>query len=433
MSGNCNSPTFDGNTVSSPVAFVLKGYPRLSETFIAQEILALEQRGLDILIVSLRQPTDTKRHPVHDEIKADVLYLPEFPSREPLRVARAWWLVRRRAGYKAARRQWLRDLRRDPSVVRFRSFLQALVLAHERPVDLERFHAHYLHTPASVTRYAATALGMPWTCSAHARDIWTTPEWEKREKLGELDWLVTCTDYACRHLVSLAPEPERLELVYHGLDFSRFPQGGVVRSAGDGSSDDRAVTILSVGRAVPKKGYEGLLEALAALPKTLHWRFVHIGYGDLLESLKRKACDLGIDDRVNWMGAQPQDKVIECYRSADLFVLANRVAADGDMDGLPNVMMEAQSLGLPVLSTRISAIPEIIEDGVNGLLVPPDDPAALTAQLERLIGDPALRARLGESGAAKVRRDFSHETGVDQLARKFGLVDAAARMRAWEP
>ncbi|MDA7948230.1 MAG: glycosyltransferase family 4 protein [Hyphomicrobiaceae bacterium] len=416
--------------MSSPVAFVLKGYPRLSETFIAQEILALEQRGLNILIVSLRQPTDAKRHPVHDEIRADVLYLPEFPVREPRRVARAWWQMRRRPGYKAARRQWLADLCRDPSLVRFRSFLQALVLASERPADVDRFHAHYLHTPACVTRYAAITLGIPWTCSAHARDIWTTPEWEKREKLAELDWLVTCTDYGFRHLASLAPEPSRVELVYHGLDLSRFPQDKATRGGGDGSSDDQAVTILSVGRAVPKKGYESLLEAFAQLPEALHWRFVHIGFGDLLDALRRKAQELGIDDKVTWLGAQPQDKVIEAYRRADLFVLANRVAADGDMDGLPNVIMEAQSQGLPVLSTRISAIPEIIEDGVNGVLVQPDDSEALAQELERLIADPTLRARLGENGAARMRRDFSHERGVEQLVRKFGLADLPARMRA---
>ena len=430
MPRNSSSPTSDGNIVSAPVAFVLKGYPRLSETFIAQEILALEQRGLDIVIVSLRQPTDTRRHPVHEEIKAPVLYLPEFPSREPVRVAKAWRRARRRDGYEAARKQWLKDLRRDFSIVRIRSFLQALVLAEEFSPDAGRFHAHYLHTPASVTRYAAMARGTSWSCSAHARDIWTTPDWEKRDKLGDLEWLVTCTDYGFQHLSGLAPEPARLELVYHGLDFSRLPAPPQARGNNDGSSETDAVTILSVGRAVPKKGYDCLLEALAALPEGLHWRFVHIGFGDLLDELKRRAQDLGIDDKVTWMGAQPHDQVIKAYRGADLFVLANRVAEDGDMDGLPNVIVEAQSQGLPCLSTSISAIPELIESGVNGVLVAPDDADALRAELARLIADPALRERLGARGSDRVRRDFSHERGIDQLARRFGLAEAPARLRA---
>ncbi len=170
------------------VAFVLKGYPRLSETFIAQEILALEQRGLGILIVSLRHPTDRKTHPVHASIEAERLYLPEYLYREPVRVWRAWRWARRRPGYRRAWRTWLADLRRDPTPNRVRRFGQALVLAAELPQDVGHLHAHFLHTPASVARYAALVAGLGWTVSAHAKDIWTTPDWEKREKLAEADW-----------------------------------------------------------------------------------------------------------------------------------------------------------------------------------------------------------------------------------------------------
>src|SRR6267378_5794179 len=137
------------------VAFVLKGYPRLSEAFIAQEITALERRGLDILIVSLRRPTDDRVHPVHREIRAAVKYLPEYLWREPLRVLRAWLAVRRLKTYGKAKAIWLRDLRRDPTPNRVRRFGQALVLAAELPADVTRLHAHFLHTPASVARYCA--------------------------------------------------------------------------------------------------------------------------------------------------------------------------------------------------------------------------------------------------------------------------------------
>jgi hypothetical protein len=162
------------------VAFILKGYPRLSETFIAQEIAALERRGLDILIVSLRRPTDSRRHPVHQEIRAAVLYLPEYLLLEPLRVLRAWWNVRRSFDFKPVFSLWLKDLRRDLTPNRMRRFGQALVLAAELPADVRHLHTHFLHTPASVTRYAAALLGLPWSGSAHAKDVWTTPEWEKR-------------------------------------------------------------------------------------------------------------------------------------------------------------------------------------------------------------------------------------------------------------
>src|SRR5262249_53243352 len=142
------------------VAFVLKGYPRLSETFIAQEILALEQRGLDILIVSLRHPTDKTVHPVHRKIAAERLYLPEYLYQEPRRVWRAWRRARLLPGYKAARRTWLADLRRDRTPNRIRRFGQALVLAVELPADIAHLHAHFIHTPASVTHYAAAMRGL---------------------------------------------------------------------------------------------------------------------------------------------------------------------------------------------------------------------------------------------------------------------------------
>src|ERR1700741_402490 len=165
------------------VAFILKGYPRLSEAFIAQEIAALERRGLDILIVSLRRPTDGRLHPVHREIRAAVHYLPEYLYREPLRLLRAWLTVRKWRTYAAARSQWLRALRGDPTPNRLRRFGQALVLGAEVPREVGRLHAHFLHTPASVARYAAILRELPWSGSAHAQDIWTTPEWEKREKV----------------------------------------------------------------------------------------------------------------------------------------------------------------------------------------------------------------------------------------------------------
>ncbi len=407
--------------MSTAVVFVLKGYPRLSETFIAQEILALEQRGLDIRIASIRRPTDAEHHPIHNDIKAPVTYLPEFPALEPLRVFRAWKGLRSRPGFRAAWGQWLRDLGRGPNPARVRSFAQALVLAHEAGPGASRLHAHFRHTPASVARYAAMMLDIPWSCSAHARDIWTTPEWEKTEKLKTADWLVTCTAHGQQHLAALADRPEAVELVYHGLDLGRFPAPDRGFSRRDGGSEKDPVVILSVGRAVEKKGYGTLLGALARLPDDLHWRFVHIGGGPLRGRLQRRARALDIDGRITWMGACAQETVLKHYRAADLFVLASRIAPDGDRDGLPNVLMEAQSQGLACVSTALSAIPELIVDGETGVLVPPDDEESLAAALAELMADPDLRARLGAGGHRRVREHFSHDRDLDRLAQKFGL------------
>jgi glycosyltransferase involved in cell wall biosynthesis len=413
-------PRMNAASARRRVAVVVKGYPRLSETFIAQEILGLERRGLALTVVSLRHPTDPAVHPIHGQIQAAVLYLPEYLHQEPMRVLRAWRSVRRWPTYDATRRLWLRDLRRDRTTNRGRRFGQALVLAHELPAEVGLLYAHYLHTPASVTRYAAVLRGLPWCASAHAKDIWTTPPWEKAEKLRECAWATTCTAGGAAHLRELAPGAEVM-LTYHGLDAGRFaaPQ----RALGpDGRDPDRPVRLLGVARLVPKKGVDVLLEALVALPSDLHWRYEHVGGGPLLDPLAATAARLGLGERITWRGALAHDQVVEAYRAADLFVLASRIAPDGDRDGLPNVLLEAGAMALPVVASRTGAVPELIEDGVDGRLVPPDDPSGLAVALAALIRDPAARLRFGRAGRSRVLHQFAAEPGLDRLAARLGGV-----------
>lgn len=407
------------------VAVVVKGYPRLSETFIAQEILGLERRGLDLLIVSLRRPTDGAVHPVHREIRAEVLYLPEYLKDDPARVAAGRRAAITLPGYARALAAYERDLARDRSASRRRRFGQACVLAAELPADIDGLYVHFLHTPASVTRYAAMMRDLPWSFSAHAKDIWTSPDWELAEKIADADWGTTCTAVNAAKLRSLADRPEKVALVYHGLDFARFPVPPVRPADRDGQR--APVTIVGVARAVEKKGLDDVLRALARLPADLDWRFVHIGGGTLVPRLKALAERLGIADRVDWRGAQPQSAVIAACAEADIFVLASRVTRSGDRDGLPNVLMEAQALGLACVSTRVSAIPEVIDDGRTGVLVEPRDPAALADALERLIRDPRARTLLGEAGAAAVRQRFATAPGLDRIAALLrGDLSAAA-------
>ena len=409
--------------MAKSIAIVLKGYPRLSETFIAQEIHAIEQVGVAVTIFSLRHPTDKKTHPVHDAIKAPVVYLPEYLYQQPGRVIRAWWKLRRSQTCKQARKTWWRDLKRDLSPNRVRRFGQALVLAAEVPGEIDLLYAHFLHTPASVTRYASIITQIPWSCSAHAKDIWTIADWEKREKLAHCRWLTTCTRTNLEHLQTLAKDPGKVVLNYHGLDISRFPEEPPDYSERDGSDPAQPVRILSVGRAVAKKGYRGLIDALAALPKVLHWEMTHIGGGPLLKTYKQQAKALGIADKINWIGAQSQQMVIEHYRRSDFFVLNCRIDPSGDRDGLPNVLVEAQSQGLAVISTDLSGIPELIEPGVNGSLVEPDNNQALTAALAELMTEPELRQRLGRAGLSVVLNRFDLDSNFVQLHRMIAAED----------
>lgn len=414
------------------VAVILKGYPRLSETFIAQEILALQRKGLDLRIVSLRHPTDGSIHPVHREISAPLMYLPEYLHHEPLRVLWGYAQASRLSGYARAKALWLRDLRRDPTPNRVRRFGQACVLAAELPDSVSQLYAHFLHTPASVARYAAVMRGLPWSCSAHAKDIWTTPAWEIGEKLASADWTVTCTRSGYDRLTALAPDPAKVGLVYHGLDLDRFPPPDHTREPRDGTNENDPVLILSVGRAVEKKGYGDLLAALATLPSEVAWRFRHIGGGGIYRKLKAEAVRLGISERIDWLGAQPQERVLAELRKADLFVLPSKIGKDGDRDGLPNVLMEAASQSLAVVATRVSGIPELIEHGKSGILVEPGDRQALANAIERTVRNPRLRQNLGQAAAIRVREDFSLAGNIQGIAARFGLIEDRGKRAACE-
>lgn len=410
-----------GSTLNIPKKMVvlLKGYPRLSETFIAQELRGLELAGFKLELMSMRRPTDKKRHPVHDEIEAPVHYLPEYLHEEPIRVAKALFHWIGKPSFGATAKAFFKDLPRDISRNRFRRFGQALVLAREWPKDADWLHVHFIHTPASVGRYASQLLNIPFTVSAHAKDIWTSPDWELSDKLDDARWTVTCTRGGAEHLRTLSDQPGKVHLSYHGLNLSRFPSPERAPATRDGSNPDDPIAILAVGRAVPKKGFDILLRALALLPADLHWKLDHVGGGDELKTLKPLAEALGLSDRVSWHGAMSQQEVLQRYGEADIFALPCRIGKDGDRDGLPNVLVEAASQRILCISTTISGIPELFVDGENGLLVEPEDPQGLAMAIEKAIRNPLERDRMARNAEEKVRGHFDHRTSISDLERLF--------------
>jgi glycosyltransferase involved in cell wall biosynthesis len=389
------------------IAYILKGYPRLSETFIAQEIWGLEQLGFEIIIYSLRHSTSDKIHPLHQQIKAKVVYLPEYLWSEPWRVLKAWWRTKKK--YKKMRKVFFKDLKNDKSFSRLRRFGQALVLAQELDDDVKHLHAHFLHTPATVTYYVSLLLDKPWSVSAHAKDIWTQKTSEIKGKLDACQWAITCTSYAAQYLNQMVP---KVELIYHGIDFKRFALQPIKKMSG-------IIKILSVGRCVTKKGYDVLLEALAKLSHSYQWRFIHIGAGEIEINLKQLAVNLSIAEKIEWRGAQSHDEVIAAYRESDIFVLPSRIAENGDRDGLPNVLMEAVSQGLPLLSTEISGISELIMNGETGLLVAPEDVEGLAISLQKLMDEPTLRTQLVRQGQQLLQQKFNYQVGIKRIAEKF--------------
>lgn len=405
-------------TSDSPtLAVVVKGWPRLSETFIAQELVALQDAGHHFDIWSLRHPTDTKRHPLHDRFTGQVRYLPEYLHDEPKRVWAARTLAQTLPGYDRAYRIWRQDLKRDLTPNRIRRFGQACVLAAELPAQTQGLYAHFMHTPSSVARYAAIMRGLPWSFSAHAKDIWTSPDWEKREKLQAESYGATfgatCTAIGADHLRSLADDPKRVDLIYHGLDLSRFPEPPTRRLRAAGGP----FHMISVGRLVEKKGFDRLIAAFALLPDDLDWHWTHIGGGALGDALRAQANAAGIANRITWKGACDQPEVIAAMRDADLFVLPSRIAKDGDRDGLPNVLMEAASQLLPILSTPVSAIPEFIETGTHGVLSD-DDPSALADAIEGLATNPQQAARMARAAYDRLIAEFRMAPGIARLSER---------------
>ena len=395
------------------IGLLVKGYPRLSETFIAQEIEAIEQAGIELMIISLRHPTDKLRHEAHDRIQAQILYLPEYLHHEPWRVLRGLAHLLVMPGAMRALRTWLRDLRRDLTPNRVRRFGQAAVLARELNANIELLYCHYIHTPSSVGRYTATIKGLRFAISAHAKDIWTSPEWEKREKLEDAQWAVTCTKKNHEHLSMLSSE-DKVECLYHGINLTRFSDTKRTNQP-DGSASEAPVRILSVARAVNKKGLDLLIDALARLPRSLNWRFAHIGAGALARELERRCEALDLQDRVVWLGARDQAYVLQAMRQANIFCLPARIAADGDQDGLPNVILEAMSQRMAVITTDVGAIGEVTIDGKNAIIVPPDDVVGLSQALEGLIRDPRQRRKLGEEARLDVVRGFGFGPGVARI------------------
>lgn len=399
------------------LAIVVKGWPRLSETFIAQELVALEEAGLEFDIWSLRHPTDKKTHPLHDRLQAKIRYLPEYLRNEPRRVALAMGAAAEMPGFDAAAAAYAADVERDDTANRRRRWGQACVMAAEMPEDVAGIYAHFLHTPSSVARYASILRGMPWSFSAHAKDIWTSPEWELREKLSATShgaaFGATCTGFGAEHLQGLADTPSRVDLVYHGLDLARFPAPPerTLRNTG------APFHMMSVGRLVEKKGFDNLIDALALLPASLNWHWTHIGGGALDGVMRDRATAHGIADRITWRGACDQPEVIDAMRAADLFVLPSRIAADGDRDGLPNVLMEAASQKLPILSTPVSAIPEFIDSGTHGVLSD-DAPAALAEAMQGFASEPTQGAAMAEAAYARLTQDFLMHPGIEHLKQR---------------
>ncbi len=400
------------------IGYILKGYPRISETFISNEIYLLEQLGFSLHLFSMREPRESFTHESVNQIRAAADYLPSTLLKPlPRLLYHNFKLARQRPeAYSEAFRLMITRFRRKKKVATIKHLLQAGYLVHALlpGTGVRHLHAHFAHSPTSVALFAHKLCNLPFSFSAHAKDIYTSDQRQLQEKIALAKFVVTCTEYNRRFLQELASDGPSIHRVYHGIDAGLF----------SGQSESRKPSppyrILSIARLVEKKGLPTVFRALRNLLDqgySLHYTL--IGDGEERRSILNQLHNLGLETICTWLGTQPHHRVIDEYRKADLFVLGCEVASNGDRDGIPNVFLESMAMGVPVLATRVSAIPELVEDGRTGLLVDPGEHEEMAQCMVKLLGDEELRHRIIAAARRRVREEFNNRELIQELAAVF--------------
>lgn len=394
------------------IAYVVKTYPRLSQTFIVNEILAHEAAGLDIEIFSLRLPKDEDRHAAIDQVRAPVSYLTAISESGKAELER-----KARSSLVGIEERLAATADQDSELV-----AQALTLAlavQER--EITHLHAHFGNVATSVARLAGYYAGVPYSFTAHARDIFhekVRPA-DLARKLADAASVVTVSEFNLAYLRQVYGDAAAsVRRIYNGLDVGRFDFL---------SPSDRSPIILSVGRLIEKKGFADLIDACALLADgDRSFRCLIVGGGPLASELDAQIRRLGLESRVQLLGAHPQQEVMRLMHQAAVFAAPCVVGADGDRDGLPTVLLEAMALGCPCVSTDVTGIPEILVDGKTGLLVGQHDAPAVAKAIGRLLDDADLRASLATRARALIETEFNIKSNTARMRQLFVPVTPAS-------
>jgi colanic acid/amylovoran biosynthesis glycosyltransferase len=396
-------------TLPRRLTYVIGTYPQLTTTFIDREISALLERGIDVRIVSMRRPA-VEPSGMQAMLATRTEYvLPANPAR--LLGSHVRWFVRRPLTY--VRTLLFLVTRRHEHGSRLRTmahFAMGVDVANRLRDDADvRLHAHFADRAATVALVAGRLLGCGYSLTAHANDIYLRPNLLST-KIGQSRVTITCTEHNLEYLHGRMPAGARSKLrrIYHGLELTRYVNLERAPSS--------PPLVVSVGQLKEKKGLRHLIEAMAMLRDAgvaVTCRIIGEGpqRGDLMEMVDRHR----LTGAVELTGALPHDQVLAHYAAATVFALPCVVASDGDRDGIPNAILEAMATGLPVVSTPVSGIPEVIEPEVTGLLSPSGDARSLAEALRRLLLDQGLRTRLGREGQARVVDAFDVERNADRF------------------
>ncbi len=410
------------------VGYVVKCYPRFSETFVVREVIAREAAGERIAIASLRAPKDPRFHADLARVRAGVTWIPTG-SGSGRSTAAAWRAlddVRVLVGGVLPQPALTALADEEPDVAAQGVLLAAWALQQ----GVGHLHAHFASLPARTTRLAALLTGLPWSVTAHAKDLFHADVDPRRLRAvlagpHGADAVVAVSDSSTAWVRERFPTAP-VHRVHNGLELAGSTSGAA-RGLAWSSPRRRPAVVAAVGRLVPKKGFDDLLAAVAVLrDRGVPARLRLAGAGEQEGALRARVGALDLHDRVELLGPLTQEEVVDLVRGAAVMAAPCRVAEDGDRDGLPTVVLEALALGTPVVSTPVVGVPEAVETERTGLLVPERDPLALADALERLLQDADLRERLSVAGRARVEERFDVRDQARALAALTGATAPSA-------
>ncbi|UWQ23181.1 glycosyltransferase family 4 protein [Jannaschia sp. W003] len=400
------------DTPAPRVAYLTGEYPVVSHTFILREVEALRRAGLEVQTCAIRR-TGLQHHrgPAEKAAASSTFYVLSA-ARQPgaLLAALGWTLARPVRFGRATTLAW----RTAPPGGRAKLWqlfylMEAMVLArYLARARVDHLHNHFANSSCSVAMLASELGGVPFSFTLHGPSIFFEPRWWRIDVKIARARFVACISHFCRSQGMIFADPahwSKMRIVHCGVDPDRYDRT-------EGEVGGPGKHILFVGRLAAVKGVRVLLEAFARV-RAAHpdARLTLVGDGDERAAIEDHARALGCDDGVRFTGYLNQDEVAEALAQADLFALPSFA------EGVPVVLMEAMAARLPVLATRIAGIPELVEDGVAGRLVPPGDVDAFADALDALLNDPAGRTAMGAAGRARVEAEFHVEREARNLAR----------------
>ncbi|WP_457576480.1 glycosyltransferase family 4 protein [Desulfomarina sp.] len=402
------------------LGYILKGYPRISETFISNEILLLEEMGFTLRLFPMRKPRESFCHASVKEIQAEVSYLPTelFENFLTLLYHNTFLAVKKPTNFLRALTYCRESTGGKGNLATLKHLLQGGYLAHGflmKEPNIVHLHGHFAHSPTSVTLFASLLSGIPFSFTAHAKDIYTSAEKKLKRKIRLASFVTTCTAYNEKYLKNIAGKSATpIFRIYHGIDISLFQQTRIR------DTPTEPYQLMTVARMTEKKGLPILYEALGILRKRgLIFRHTLIGDGDDRDTVLQLISSPELKSCCRWMGTRTHGEVIDQFTESDAFVLPCRIAENGDRDGIPNVLVESLAMGVPALSTNISAIPEILVNEQTGLTVPPCRPDLLAEAIMRILKDHKLRETLIKNGRKFVETEFDNKKWVKKLGETF--------------